>query len=237
VPAALLESQIAASSLRRRSLIMVKKVGQRRFLLKCGYTNEQLDHMTPHEAHTIISETEKANRELRKAQAKKEKAAREKLERENHIREMASDMDYGCTKHDLWPDDAKEIAKALTILGYQKVKENEVVIPKTEYERLMSINPPVIPVLTQDHLNYITLLENREKALEKCLKAANTELDQRMHWWESCKKETTYGLLKRLYDKFVKYACVGDYYTESDIEKELQEIAKETGVKLPWKIN
>jgi hypothetical protein len=58
-----------------------------------------------------------------------------------------------------------------------------------------------------------------------------------MHWWESCKKETTYGLLKRLYDKFVKYACVGDYYTESDIEKELQEIAKETGVKLPWKIN
>ena len=29
------------------------------------------------------------------------------------IEEMASDMDYGCIKRDLYPDDAKEIAKAL----------------------------------------------------------------------------------------------------------------------------
>ena len=214
---------------------MVKKPGQRRFLLKSGYTNEQLNHMTPYEAHTIISETEKANREKREALAKKEEAAMKKLEREDRIKEMASDMDYGCTKHDLWPDDAKEIAKALVILGYQKVKEDEVVIPKTEYERLMSINLPEIPVLTQDHLNYITLLENMEKALKKCLKAANDEIDQRIYWWESCRKETTYGLLKRLYNKFVKNACVGDYYTESDIEKELLEIAKECDIQ--WKLN
>ena len=99
---------------------MVKKLGQRRFLLKSGYTNEQLNHMSPHEAHTIISETEQVNRERRKAQ----------------VREMASDMDYGCIKHDLWPDDAKEIAKALIILGYQKVKEDEIVISKKEYEEL-----------------------------------------------------------------------------------------------------
>ena len=52
------------------------------------------------------------------------------------INEMASDMDYGCTKHDLWPDDAKEIAKALIILGYQKVKEDEMVVSKKEYEEL-----------------------------------------------------------------------------------------------------
>lgn len=36
------------------------------------------------------------------------------------IEEMASDMNYGCVKHDLWPDDAKEIAKALFILDYRK---------------------------------------------------------------------------------------------------------------------
>ena len=48
---------------------MVKKVGQRKFLLKCGYTDEQLNHMTPHEAHTIISEIEKANRAKRELQS------------------------------------------------------------------------------------------------------------------------------------------------------------------------
>lgn len=47
---------------------MVKKVGQRKFLLKCGYTDEQLNHMTPHEAHNIISEIEKANRAKRESQ-------------------------------------------------------------------------------------------------------------------------------------------------------------------------
>ena len=48
---------------------MVKKVGQRKFLLKCGYTDEQLNHMTPHEAHNIISEIEKANRAKRELQS------------------------------------------------------------------------------------------------------------------------------------------------------------------------
>ena len=52
------------------------------------------------------------------------------------INEMASDMQYGCVEHDLWPNDAKEIAKALIILGYQKVKKDEIVISKKEYEEL-----------------------------------------------------------------------------------------------------
>ena len=53
------------------------------------------------------------------------------------IEEMASDMDYGCTKRDLYPDDAKEIAKALYLLGYQKIdKDKQVVLTREEYERL-----------------------------------------------------------------------------------------------------
>lgn len=44
-------------------------------------------------------------------------------EKEKMIEEMASDMNYGCVKHDLWPSDAKEIAKALYILGYRKITE------------------------------------------------------------------------------------------------------------------
>ena len=53
------------------------------------------------------------------------------------INEMAGDMQYGCVKHDLWPSDAKEIAKALIILGYQKIdKDKEVVLSREEYENL-----------------------------------------------------------------------------------------------------
>ena len=37
------------------------------------------------------------------------------MDKEKQIEEMARDMDYGCTKRDLYPSDAKEIAKALYI--------------------------------------------------------------------------------------------------------------------------
>lgn len=53
------------------------------------------------------------------------------------IEEMASDMDYDCTKRDLYPDDTKEIANALYLLGYQKIdKDKQVVLTREEYERL-----------------------------------------------------------------------------------------------------
>lgn len=55
---------------------------------------------------------------------------------QKQISEMAGDMDYGCVKHDLWPEDAKEIAKALVILGYKKVGPEDIVISKCEYEIL-----------------------------------------------------------------------------------------------------
>lgn len=45
-------------------------------------------------------------------------------DKEKQIREMASDMDYACTKHDLWLEDAKEIAKVLYALGYRKCPNN-----------------------------------------------------------------------------------------------------------------
>lgn len=59
---------------------------------------------------------------------------------QKQIDEMASDMDYGCVKHDLWPEDAKEIAKALIILGYQKVGVDSIVISRQEYE-LLKVKP------------------------------------------------------------------------------------------------
>lgn len=50
---------------------MVKKVGQRKFLLKCGYTDEQLDKMSPSMAHTIIGDIEKTNRAKREKEKEK----------------------------------------------------------------------------------------------------------------------------------------------------------------------
>ena len=49
---------------------------------------------------------------------------------------------------------------------------------------------------------------------------------------EQARKETAKEILQRLYEKFIKYICVGDCYTESDIEKELQELAKQYGVEV-----
>lgn len=53
------------------------------------------------------------------------------------IEEMASDMNYGCVKHDLYPDDAKEIARALVILGYRRITEDSVVLTREEYDEFL----------------------------------------------------------------------------------------------------
>lgn len=54
---------------------------------------------------------------------------------EEKINEMAGDMQYGCIEHFLWPSDAREIAKALIVLGYQKVPENKVVFEVNDWQR------------------------------------------------------------------------------------------------------
>lgn len=59
---------------------------------------------------------------------------------QKQIDQMASDMDYSCVKHDLWPEDAKEIAKALILLGYRKVDAGDIVISKQEYE-ILKVTP------------------------------------------------------------------------------------------------
>lgn len=65
------------------------------------------------------------------------------MDKEQRIRELALDMDFGCTKRDLYPDDAKEIAKALDILGYRKIVWHKVEdgdLPKEYHEVRFVIN-------------------------------------------------------------------------------------------------
>lgn len=63
---------------------MVRKVGQRRFLLKLGYTNEQLDGMSPSTAHGIISDVEKAQEKERQAirEAEEEKVRKQQFKKD-----------------------------------------------------------------------------------------------------------------------------------------------------------
>ena len=57
-------------------------------------------------------------------------------DKEKQIEEMASDMDYACTKRDLYPSDAKEIAKALYLLDYRKLPKNSVVLSTEEWKQI-----------------------------------------------------------------------------------------------------
>lgn len=69
---------------------MVTKVGQRKFLLKTGYTNDQLDKMSPGTAHNLISELEKANRARREA----EQRAKQESEPKSEIAILKEALEY-----------------------------------------------------------------------------------------------------------------------------------------------
>lgn len=49
------------------------------------------------------------------------------MDKKEIIEEMADDMNFASVEHDLWPDDAREIAKTLIILGYGKLPDQDEV--------------------------------------------------------------------------------------------------------------
>ena len=76
------------------------------------------------------------------------------------IQEMASDMNYATVKHDLWPDDAKEIARVLVILGYCKIPEGSVMLSQDEYDRYKRCEEVCNEFLDgQQHITLETLLQ------------------------------------------------------------------------------
>ena len=171
------------------------------------------------------------------------------MENKKMINEMASDMDYGCVKHDLWPEDAKEIAKALTILGYQKVGEDEVIISKEEYGRLHSIE-----IAFEEFAKPDGILISKEEY--DCLKKIEKAYDP--FWFcsfggcegacKECKDTCEMSIFvkerKKFYDKFNENICIFgiknnnqeyvDGYTQAiaDICGRLDETAIELGVNI-----
>lgn len=106
-------------------------------------------------------------------------------DKEKQIEEMASDMDYGCTKRDLYPSDAKEIAKALYLLGYQKIPKDSVVLSKEEWrEYVDNENEAYYRGQHEAEVYYknIQIPRERKEMAEKILKSL----------YDAC-KEDTYG--------------------------------------------
>lgn len=134
------------------------------------------------------------------------------------INEMASDMDYGCIKHDLWPDDAKEIAKALIILGYQKVKEDEMVISKQDYEELKKDCADIAGHYQEMGRFYDEKCEECDRISKETAEKVINKV-RRMLW--SCNTV-------RIHNKHTITPCVG--YLMSDVDDGLDELEKEFGI-------
>lgn len=126
------------------------------------------------------------------------------------IKEMASDIDYACTKKDLYPSDTKEIAKALYLLGYRKIPEDSVVLTKKEYETLMDIK--ALQTQVEESLSNIS---NED--------IANIE--------QQARKETAKEILKGLISNIseIKYDAVCEKIVYID---DIKELAKQYGVEV-----
>ena len=107
--------------------------------------------------------------------------------KQEQIDEMVGDMDYGCTKRDLYPDDAKEIAKALYLLGYRKLQEDSVVLSREEY---IDLSRTYVKEQKAQAVKEF-LEELKEKALSHCriincyeLKFIETTIDDLLYDWQ-----------------------------------------------------
>ena len=125
------------------------------------------------------------------------------------VEEMASDMDYGCTKRDLYPDDAKEIAKALYLLGYQKIdKDKQVVLTREEYERLkleLAIEKKrADESYTQKEVEEIIASKERIKSKETAEKILNELLDFVNGWFEGVENNDFCVEFNRISKDFAK---------------------------------
>ena len=90
---------------------------------------ETLDGSLETLVRCLVTETEISTKE-------EDERLKDQIKRAYQIKDMAQDMDYACV--DLTLAQRIEIAKVLHILDYRKIYQDEVVISKKEYEKLIS---------------------------------------------------------------------------------------------------
>lgn len=155
---------------------------------------------------------------------------------EKEIEEMASDMNYGCVKHDLYPDDAKEIAKALFILGYRKIPEGSVVLTDEEAERFRGQTVNIAKVKAQARKETLEKIKLKPiECGEECgyyyldISVTGKELLQRVYFNSDfidgkVRKETA----KEILSLAIKH---NDGY-ETDMARFIDDLKKQYGVEV-----
>ena len=141
------------------------------------------------------------------------------------IEEMASDMNYGCVKHDLWSDDAKEIAKALVILGYRKIPEGSVVLDRQEHQRYCAykiIEPQIRGCLDRE-LKLEKQIAELEEQRDRQAYIAEDLIQEKHRWTEQARKETAKEILS--------LAIKHDNGYESDMTRFIGDLKKQYGVE------
>lgn len=127
------------------------------------------------------------------------------------IQEMASDMNYATVKHDLWPDDAKEIAKTLILLGYGKLPEGVTLSSKQCAE------------IVQDNYN-IGYERGKTEMAEKIIKLVYSTLTDEEVWSKWKKWWLRNGECEEL--KKLLYELVNQCYIEThgEVKKKNKEM-------------
>lgn len=182
---------------------MVKKLGQRKFLLKAGYTEEELDRMSSSKTHSLISDMETTSRKRREKEAC--------ISQLKDCDEMTKEIFNTCAWRFGNPYDHieifKDIAEDLTNLGYRKFQENLVILNQEEYEGLK---------------NQITELEEQR---DRQAYIAEDLIQDKHRWTEQARKEAatkfTGRMIKLMYE-------AGDF----TLYYKVKEAAKEFGVEV-----
>lgn len=136
-------------------------------------------------------------------------------------KEMASDMDYACTSKDLYPSDAKEIAKTLYLLNYRKIDKDSVVLSNEEYGYLKSIEKLYDPFWfcafggcegarkeCKDTCEMSIFVKERKETAEKILNIIDIEIEKGM---EHCKDDYRGLLTARV---LIQLFCKEQFSTE-----------------------
>lgn len=146
---------------------------------------------------------------------------------DKQIEEMARDMDYGCVKRDLYPDDAKEIAKALYLLGYRKIHDGAVVLTREEYERQQKDNEDFdkfarsISDIRMQNGNKIATFKDLQDYIELQVKQGSKETARKL-----LKKIRSYTLDKEVGMKYLLGKLEKEYGIENNSDGGVESNAK-----------
>ena len=145
------------------------------------------------------------------------------MNKQQQIEEMASDMDYSCTKRDLYPDDAKEIAKVLYLLGYRKASGSEAELQELNIKYYNE---------AKDLRRQLADIEAENKRLSEKLGQILLNIDTVKEFAEKIKNEVYPFLQAKMFDE--KHFITGHLESDKLLENQNIGIIKAQAVLSRW---